>query len=113
MLAVQHIRAIRYKEAVKKGFSHELLERGGTAIRLIDYIKEYSEQRSKSGLWAEGHQYTTLIYWVNKIAPEEVVSPKKSATTNANIDGDTMAILQQVVSQITGGKGHISSARRL
>lgn len=70
MLAVQHIRAIRYKEAVKKGFSHELLERGGTAIRLIDYIKEYSEQRSKSGLWAEGHQYTTLIYWVNKIAPE-------------------------------------------
>jgi oxaloacetate decarboxylase gamma subunit len=54
-----------------------------------------------------------LIKTVNKIAPEEVVSPKKSATTNANIDGDTMAILQQVVSQITGGKGHISSARRL
>ena len=54
-----------------------------------------------------------LIKTVNKIAPEEVVSPKKSATTNANIDGDTMAILQQVVSQIPGGKGHISSARRL
>ena len=54
-----------------------------------------------------------LIKTVNKIAPKEVVSPKKSATTNANIDGDTMAILQQVVSQITGGKGHISSARRL
>lgn len=54
-----------------------------------------------------------LIKTVNKIAPEEVVSPKKSATTNANIDGDTMAILQQVVSQITGGKGHISSAKRI
>ena len=70
MLAVQHIRAERYKEAVKNGFSHELLEREGTGIKLVDYIKEYSEQRAKSGLWAKGRQYSTLIYWVNRIAPD-------------------------------------------
>jgi oxaloacetate decarboxylase gamma subunit len=54
-----------------------------------------------------------LIKAVNKIAPEEVVSHQKGATPNANIDGGTMTILQQVVSQITGGKGHISSAKRI
>lgn len=54
-----------------------------------------------------------LINVVNKIAPEEVVSAKKSATPAATVDGGTMAILQQVVSQITGGKGHVSSAKRV
>lgn len=54
-----------------------------------------------------------LIKAVNKIAPEEVVSHQKGAAPTANIDGGTMAILQQVVSQITGGKGHISSAKRI
>ncbi|MCR4591567.1 MAG: OadG family protein [Bacteroidaceae bacterium] len=54
-----------------------------------------------------------LINAVNKIAPEEAVSPKKSATSSASVDGNTMAILQQVVSQITGGKGRVSSAKKI
>jgi oxaloacetate decarboxylase gamma subunit len=54
-----------------------------------------------------------LINVVNKIAPEEVVSAKKNATPAATVDRSTMAILQQVVSQITGGKGHVSSAKRI
>ena len=54
-----------------------------------------------------------LIKVVNKIAPEEIATPKKGAATSAVVDGGTMAILQQVVSQITGGKGHVSSAKRI
>jgi len=54
-----------------------------------------------------------LINVVNKIAPEEIATPKKSTATSATVDGGTMAILQQVVSQITGGKGHISSAKKI
>ena len=54
-----------------------------------------------------------LIKAVNKIAPEEVVAPKKSAAAPSAVDGTTMAVLQQVVSQITGGKGSISSVKRL
>ena len=54
-----------------------------------------------------------LINVVNKIAPEEITTPKKAATPSTAVDGGTMAILQQVVSQITGGKGHISSAKKI
>jgi oxaloacetate decarboxylase gamma subunit len=54
-----------------------------------------------------------LIKAVNKIAPEEVVAPKKGTATVSTVDSNTMAILQQVVSQITGGKGQISSAKRI
>ena len=54
-----------------------------------------------------------LINVVNKIAPEETVASKKTAAPSATVDGGTMAILQQVVSQITGGKGHISSAKKI
>lgn len=55
-----------------------------------------------------------LIKVVNKIAPEEVANAKKTAAAaGAAIDGNTMAILQQVVSQITGGKGQVSSAKRI
>lgn len=54
-----------------------------------------------------------LISAVNKIAPEEVVAPKKSAAAPATVDASTMAILQQVVSQITGGKGKVASAKKL
>ena len=54
-----------------------------------------------------------LIKTVNKIAPEETVSPKNSGASVASIDNNTMAILQQVVSQITGGKGQVSSAKRI
>ncbi len=57
-----------------------------------------------------------LINVVNKIAPEEEeASPKaaKAAAQTATIDGTTMAVLQEVVSKITGGKGHIASAKKL
>lgn len=54
-----------------------------------------------------------LIKTVNKIAPEEIATPKKSAAAPATVDGSTMAILQQVVSQITGGKGRVASARKI
>lgn len=54
-----------------------------------------------------------LINVVNKIAPEEVAAPKKSAAAPATIDATTMAILEQAVSQITGGKGHVASAKKI
>ena len=58
-----------------------------------------------------------LIQAVNRVAPEEVVSAKKAAaaagTASTSIDSTTMAILSQVVTQITGGKGKISSAKRM
>lgn len=54
-----------------------------------------------------------LIAVVNKVAPAEVVPAKKSAKPAAAIDGGTMAILQEVVSQITAGKGKVASARKI
>ncbi len=54
-----------------------------------------------------------LIHTVNKIAPEEVINPKKQAQTPQAIDSQTMAVLQQVVSQITGGKGQVASAKKI
>ena len=53
-----------------------------------------------------------LINVVNKVAPEEVV-PAKGTNAPEAVDGSTMAVLQQVVSQITGGKGHVASAKRI
>ena len=57
-----------------------------------------------------------LISLVNMIAPEEVVSAKKkvaSANTDNSVDSSTMAILQEVVKQITGGKGRVESAKKV
>ena len=57
-----------------------------------------------------------LISLVNMIAPEEVVSAKKkvaSANTDKSVDSSTMAILQEVVKQITGGKGRVESAKKV
>lgn len=54
-----------------------------------------------------------LINVVNRIAPEEIIAPKKTTASSSSIDEGTMDILQQVVNQITGGKGHISSAKKL
>ena len=53
-----------------------------------------------------------IINVVNKVAPEEVV-PAKGAKAPEAVDGNTMAVLQQVVSQITGGKGRVASAKRI
>lgn len=56
-----------------------------------------------------------LINVVNKIAPEEEAAPKKAASkaSVATIDANTKAILDQVVNQITGGKGRVASARKI
>lgn len=56
-----------------------------------------------------------LISVVNRIAPEEVAAAKKTVAvqTPAAVDPSTMAILSEVVKQITGGKGHIKSAKKI
>lgn len=54
-----------------------------------------------------------LIAVVNKVAPEEVVPAKKVVKPADTVDDSTMAILQQVVKQITGGKGQVASARKI
>ncbi len=55
-----------------------------------------------------------LIKVVNAVAPEEQVAPKKAAAAApAAIDATTMAILEQTVSQLTGGKGHVASAKKI
>lgn len=56
-----------------------------------------------------------LIKLVNMIAPEEVVAAKKQvqAANPTQVDASTMAILQEVVKQITGGKGRVESAKKI
>jgi oxaloacetate decarboxylase gamma subunit len=54
-----------------------------------------------------------LIKAVNQFAPEEVATPKRGSDASTTVDSTTMAVLQQVVSQITGGKGKIASAHRV
>lgn len=55
-----------------------------------------------------------LIKFVNRVAPEEVVPAKKTASAApATVDADTMQVLQEVVRQLTGGKGHVASAKKI
>lgn len=55
-----------------------------------------------------------LIGIVNKIAPEEVAAVKKTVSSqNSAADVATMAVLQEVVKQLTGGKGHVESVRKI
>lgn len=55
-----------------------------------------------------------LIMAVNKIAPEEEKKPQKAAAAPASkIDAATMAILQETVRQLTGGKGTVASAKKI
>ena len=56
-----------------------------------------------------------LIKLVNMIAPEEVAAAKKQvqAANPSHVDASTMAILQEVVKQITGGKGRVESAKKI
>ena len=56
-----------------------------------------------------------LIKVVNAIAPEEVAVAKKTVvqSTPGAVDAPTMAVLQEVVKQLTGGKGRVESARKV
>lgn len=56
-----------------------------------------------------------LIKVVNAIAPEEVAAAKKTvaAGNSGAVDPSTMAVLQEVVKQLTGGKGRVESAKRV
>ena len=56
-----------------------------------------------------------LIKVVNAIAPEEVAVAKKTdaQSTPGAVDAPTMAVLQEVVKQLTGGKGRVESARKV
>lgn len=55
-----------------------------------------------------------LIAAVNKFAPEEEKKPAKGTATPAStVDAATMAILQEAVRQITGGKGTVASAKKI
>ncbi|MCQ2141605.1 MAG: OadG family protein [Bacteroidales bacterium] len=48
-----------------------------------------------------------LVYVINKFVPAEVVAAKEKS------DNVPMDVLQQAVSQITGGKGHIVNVTKL
>ena len=56
-----------------------------------------------------------LIQIVNKVAPEETVAPKRTPApgTTTAIDAQTLAVIREAVSQITGGKGSVSKVERL
>ena len=54
-----------------------------------------------------------LIKAVNKIAPEEEAHPKAASVATSVVDDATMAVLQQVVSQITNGEGRVASAKKV
>ena len=55
-----------------------------------------------------------LIKVVNRIAPEEVKAAKQTvAEQSGNVDPSTMAVLSEVVKQLTQGKGRITSAKRI
>ena len=56
-----------------------------------------------------------LINVVNKLAPEEKPVSAKAAShaVGGMVDASTMAILNEVVMQLTGGKGHLESAKKI
>lgn len=55
-----------------------------------------------------------LIIAVNRLAPEEVAVAKKTAQDQTGtVSPSTMAVLNEVVKQLTGGKGRVSSARKI
>ena len=55
-----------------------------------------------------------LIRVVNRIAPEEVQKAKQTvAAQSGNADPATMAVLGEVVKQLTQGKGRITSVKKI
>lgn len=57
----------------------------------------------------------SLIWAVNKWAPEETVAKKTAsvATAIGTIDANTKAIIDATISQITGGKGRANKITKL
>lgn len=57
-----------------------------------------------------------LIKLVNKFAPEEVQAKKSVATANnaiQQVDATVKSVIDAAVSQITGGKGHVTKITKL
>lgn len=56
-----------------------------------------------------------LIAIVNKVAPEEVVVKKNTATSSAPavIDPNTMAAIKGAVNIVTGGKGKVMKVEKI
>ncbi|MDE7378279.1 MAG: OadG family protein [Paraprevotella sp.] len=56
-----------------------------------------------------------LIGIVNKVAPEEAQAPARQtkAAAPTAVDAQTMAVIQAVVGQITGGKGAVKNVERV
>ncbi|MDE5561759.1 MAG: OadG family protein [Bacteroidaceae bacterium] len=56
-----------------------------------------------------------LINVVNRLAPEEMQASVKKVprAVGGMPDASTMAILNEVVRQLTGGKGHVERARKI
>lgn len=53
-----------------------------------------------------------LIALVNKIAPEEEVKHKQAPAAQA-VSPEIMQVIQQAVSQITGGKGTVAKVEKI
>jgi oxaloacetate decarboxylase gamma subunit len=55
-----------------------------------------------------------LIRVVNRIAPEEVQKARQTvAAQSGSADPAAMAVLGEVVKQLTGGKGRITSVKKI
>lgn len=82
------------------GIGLELMVVGMTTVFLILLIVIYGGK--------------LLIQVVNRIAPEEVQKARKTvAAESGNADPSTMAVLSEVVKQLTQGKGHITSVKKI
>lgn len=54
-----------------------------------------------------------LIAIVNKIAPEEEVKHKQTPAAAQSVSPEIMQVIQQAVSQVTGGKGTVANVEKL
>lgn len=82
------------------GIGLELMVVGMTTVFLILLIVIYGGK--------------LLIQVVNRIAPEEVQKARQTvAAQSGNADPAAMAVLGEVVKQLTGGKGRITSVKKI
>lgn len=82
------------------GIGLELMVVGMTTVFLILLIVIYGGK--------------LLIQAVNRIAPEEVQKARQTvAAQSGNADPAAMAVLSEVVKQLTGGKGRITTVKKI